>query len=187
MSKRVQQDSGEERVTAKSRPMMSLIARAPSNPSSESPGKRSYGNQNLWSAKAKREDRTRRPVVGSDPRTASGYCHEQSTESSFSARCSQWNDDKAWSSQEWKTDTSMCGRSWQPVVNSWGKTRESQPSFFHEKTQHDGTAQSIVNEVILRDRPGQPVVNPQRGARPQQLINGNEKQNQNCQWNQDHS
>ena len=36
----------EERVTAKSRPMISLIARAPSNPSSsasESPGKRSYG------------------------------------------------------------------------------------------------------------------------------------------------
>ena len=31
MSKRTQQDSGEERVTAKSRPMMSLIARVPSN------------------------------------------------------------------------------------------------------------------------------------------------------------
>ena len=30
MSKRTQKDSGEERVTAKSRPMMSLIARAPS-------------------------------------------------------------------------------------------------------------------------------------------------------------
>ena len=46
MAKRVQQDSGEERVTAKSRPMMSLIARAPSNLSSsasESPGKKSYG------------------------------------------------------------------------------------------------------------------------------------------------
>ena len=48
MAKRLQQDSGEERVTAKSRPMMSLIARVPSNVSSstsESPGKRSYGNQ----------------------------------------------------------------------------------------------------------------------------------------------
>ena len=30
MSKRTQEESGEERVTAKSRPMMSLIARAPS-------------------------------------------------------------------------------------------------------------------------------------------------------------
>ena len=77
MAKRVQQDSGEERVTAKSRPMMSLIARAPSNPSSsasESPEKRSYVNQNPcpWSANAEKEDRTGQPVVGSDPRTAPG-------------------------------------------------------------------------------------------------------------------
>ena len=69
----------------------------------------------------------------------------------------------------------MCDRSGQPVVTSWGKTRESQSSFFHEKTQHDGTAQSIVNEVILRDRSGQPVVIPQRGVRPQQFINGNDE------------
>ena len=44
MAKRAQHDSGEERVTAKSRPMMSLIARAPSHVSSStsvSPGKRS--------------------------------------------------------------------------------------------------------------------------------------------------
>ena len=34
MAKRLQQDSGEERVTAKSRPMMSPIARVPSNISS---------------------------------------------------------------------------------------------------------------------------------------------------------
>ena len=57
MEKDHKQDSGEERVTAKPRPMMSLIARAPSNISSstsESRGKRSYGNQNPWSAKAER-------------------------------------------------------------------------------------------------------------------------------------
>ena len=76
---------------------------------------------------------------------------------------------------EWKTDTEMCERSGQPVVTSWGTTRESQSSFFHEKTQHDGTAQSIVNEVIPRDRPGRPVVDPQRGARPQQFIIGNDE------------
>ena len=48
MAKRVQQESGEERVTAKSRPMMSLLARVPSKKSSstsESPGKRGYGHQ----------------------------------------------------------------------------------------------------------------------------------------------
>ena len=53
-------DSGEERVTAKSRPMMSHIARAPSHVSSStsvSPGKRSYGNQDLWSTIAEKEER----------------------------------------------------------------------------------------------------------------------------------
>ena len=109
MAKRLQQDSGEERVTAKSRPMMTLIARVPSKKSSsisESPGRRSYGNQNPWSAKAEREDRPGQSVVGSDPKTASDYYHEQSIESSFSARYSKWDDNQAWSSQEWKTDTS---------------------------------------------------------------------------------
>ena len=51
MAKRLQQNSGEERVTAKSRPMMILIARVPSNVSSSTsvrPVKRSYGNQDPW-------------------------------------------------------------------------------------------------------------------------------------------
>ena len=51
MAKRSQQDSGEERVTAKSKPMMNLIARTPSFVSSStsvSPGKRSYGSQDPW-------------------------------------------------------------------------------------------------------------------------------------------
>ena len=60
MAKRLQQDSGEERVAAKSRPMMSLIARVPSNVSSSasvSPGKRSYGNHTLRSTIAEKEER----------------------------------------------------------------------------------------------------------------------------------
>ena len=61
MARRSLHDSEEERVTAKSRPMMSLIARVPSNVSSStsvSPVKRSYGNQNPWSTLAeKRSDR----------------------------------------------------------------------------------------------------------------------------------
>ena len=51
MSKRSQQDSGEERVTATSKPMINLIARTPSFVSSStsvSPGKRYYGNQDPW-------------------------------------------------------------------------------------------------------------------------------------------
>ena len=171
MAKRLQQDSGEERVTAKSRPTMSLIARAPSTVSSStlvSPGKRSYGNQNPWSANAEGEERPEQPVVGSDQKTASDSYHEQSIECSFSARYSKWDNNQAWS------DTAMCERSGRPVVTSWRKTRESQTSFFHEKTQHDGTAQSVVSEVISCERSGRPDVDPQREARPHQFIIGNE-------------
>ena len=66
VSKRTQEEAGEERVTAKSRPMMSLIARAHSNLSSsasESPGKRSYESQSPWSAKAEKKERTGQPVA----------------------------------------------------------------------------------------------------------------------------
>ena len=65
-AKRSQQDSGEERVTAKSRPMMNLIARTPSHVSSStsvSPGKRSYESQSPLSAQAKMCDRTEKPVL----------------------------------------------------------------------------------------------------------------------------
>ena len=50
MAKRIQQESGEERVTAKSRLMMNLIARMPSfvsSSTSSSPGKTWYGYQDL--------------------------------------------------------------------------------------------------------------------------------------------
>ena len=48
MAKRAQQGSGEERVTAKSRPMMNLTARMPSvvsSSTSSNPGRTSYGYQ----------------------------------------------------------------------------------------------------------------------------------------------
>ena len=48
MAKRIQQESGEERVTAKSRPMMNLTAKMPSvvsSSTSSNKGKRWYGNQ----------------------------------------------------------------------------------------------------------------------------------------------
>ena len=51
MAKRSQQDSGEERVTAKSKPMMNLIASTPllvSSSTSVSPVKRYYGKQDPW-------------------------------------------------------------------------------------------------------------------------------------------
>ena len=49
MAKRIQQESGEERVTAKSRPMMNLTARIPSVVSSSTSSNPVwYGYQNSW-------------------------------------------------------------------------------------------------------------------------------------------
>ena len=107
MAKRSQHDSREERVTAKSRPMMNLIARAPSHVSSStsvSPEKRSYGSQDPWSSNAKKEERSGRLDIGIDRLKASDYYyHGQFMESFSSASYSKWDDDRAWSSQEWKT------------------------------------------------------------------------------------
>ena len=78
MSKRTKEESGEERVTAKSKPMMSLIARAPSTLSSsasESSGKRSYKSQRPLSAQAEMYDRTVKPVVCCDTSHAPGHHH----------------------------------------------------------------------------------------------------------------
>ena len=60
-----------------------------------------------------------------------------------SASYSKWDDDHARSSQKWKTDTEMCERSGRPDETSWRATRETQPGFSHEETQHDGTARKI--------------------------------------------
>ena len=73
MAKRAQQESGEERDTAKSRLMMSLIARVPSHVSSStsvSPGKRSFGNQDPWSTIAEKKERSGRPDISIDRKKA---------------------------------------------------------------------------------------------------------------------
>ena len=53
---------------------------------------------------------------------------------------SKWDDDRAWSSQEWKTDTEMYERSVRPDETSWRATRETGPGSSHEEIHHDGTA-----------------------------------------------
>ena len=176
MAKRSQQDSGGERVTAKSRPMMNLIARTPSHVSSStsvSPGKRSYGSQDPWSSIVK-EDRSGRPDKGIDLLEASDHhYHEQFMESFSSASYSKWDDDRAWSSQEWKTEIKTYDRSGRPDKTSWRKVRKVRPG--HEEILLDGTAQSVVNEVMPRDRPGRPDIDSQEGAWPQQFVIGNDE------------
>ena len=78
MAKRAQQESGEGRVTAKSRPMMNLIARMPSVVSSSissNPGRTSYGYQDPGKSVA-REDRSGKLDRPSPPRhSKEDYCY----------------------------------------------------------------------------------------------------------------
>ena len=96
-SKRTQNDSGEERVTAKSKPMMNLVSRCSertpvvlASTASESPGKPDTKVKTPLSPQTEKYNRTVRPVV----------CAHSS---SYSER----NIDKTWSSQEWKSDELM--------------------------------------------------------------------------------
>ena len=106
MSKKTQKESGEERVTAKSKPMMNLVSRCsertpdvlPST-ASESPGKTRHESQSSLSLQTEKYDRTVRPVV---------YAHSSSY--------SEWNVDKTWSSQEWKSDELMEVGTRRPVL-----------------------------------------------------------------------
>ena len=127
MAKRSQQDSGEERVTAKSKPMMNLIARTPSFVSSStsvSPVKRYYGKQDPWKSVVA-EDRSGQP--------------DKETESFSSTVHSKLDYDRAWSSQEWKAEATTHDRSGQPDKTSWRMIQQVRPH--HEATLLDGTAQ----------------------------------------------
>ena len=85
MAKRVQQESGEERVTAKSRPMMNFTARMPSvvsSSASSNPGRTWYGYQDPGKSVVE-DDRSGKP----DRLTPTGY--------------SKLDYGRSWSSQEW--------------------------------------------------------------------------------------
>ena len=105
MSKRTQEDSGEERVTAKSMPMMNLVSRCSvrkpdvlASTASESPGKTKYESQLLLSSWNERQPRTGRPVMDA-----------------CSSNYSEWNTNEKWSSQEWKSDEVLEVRTERPV------------------------------------------------------------------------
>ena len=93
MSKRTQEDAGEEWVTAKSKSMMNLVSRCSvrdpnvlASTASESPGETSSESQIPLSSWNEQQPRTVRPVMGA---ASSDY--------------SEWNIDENWSSQEWKS------------------------------------------------------------------------------------
>ena len=123
----------------------------------------------------KKEERSGRPDIGMNRLKASDYYyHEQFMESFSSASYRKWDDDRAWSSQEWKTDIEIYERSGRPDETSWRMIRKVRPGFSHEETHHDGTAQSFMNEETPRDRSGRPDIDSQEEAWPQQFVIGND-------------
>ena len=109
MAKRAQQESGEGRVTAKSRPMMNLTARTPSfvssSPSSN-PGRSSYGY--LDPEQPVLDDRAGKPVEMSRSNYSQDY-------------------GRSWSSQEWKSGAGERDRSGKPDENSWDSLQDVDP------------------------------------------------------------
>ena len=94
ISKRTQKDSGEERVTAKSKPMMNLVSRCSertldvlASTASESPGKTRHESQFPLSSRTEQQPRTVRLELDA-----------------CSSNYSERNTDEKWSSEEWKSD-----------------------------------------------------------------------------------
>ena len=94
-------------------------------------------------------------------------------ESFSSTSYSKLDDDRAWSSQEWKAEATTHDRSGQPDKISWRMVRKVRPD--HEEILLDGTAQSVRNEETLRDRSGRPDdIYSQEVVRPQNFVMGND-------------
>ena len=109
MSKRTQKDSGEERVTAKSTPMMNLVSRCSertldvlSSTASESPEKTRHKNQFPLTSRTKQHHRTGWLVLDA-----------------YSSSYSEWNVEEIWSSQEQKSDELIEDRTGRPVDKVW--------------------------------------------------------------------
>ena len=138
LAKRIQQESGEERVTAKSRPMMNLTARMPSvvsSSSSSSPGKTWYGYQDPGKSVVE-DDRSGQP----DRLSPAGY--------------SKPDYDRSWSSLEWKSEVTAHDRSGKLDKTSWNVVQQVRPH--HGDTLLHGGAQSESYGGMLHDRSGQP-------------------------------
>ena len=110
MAKRAQQESGEGRVTAKSRPMMNLTARTPSfvsSSASSNPVRTSHGYQDP--ERHVLDDRTVQPVITS----RSDYL--------------QKDYGLSWSSQEWKSGDGEHDRSGKPEENPLDSLQKVDP------------------------------------------------------------
>ena len=139
MAKRAQQESGEGRVTAKSRPMMNLTAKTPSvlsSSTSSNPGRTSYGYQDPGKSVAS-DDKTGKPVQPSQP----NYTQEDYG--------------RSWSSKEWKSGAVEHDRSRKPEEISWDTLQKVDPH--REEPLLGRNAHSARYGELVHDRTGQPV------------------------------
>ena len=157
MAKRAQQESGEERVTAKSRPMMNLTARMSlvvSSSTSPNPERTSYGYQDPGKSVAV-DDRSGKL----DRPSPAGYSKEDYG--------------RSWSSQEWKSGAAAHDRSGKPEKTSWDAMQQVRPH--HEEPLLDGNAQSVRYGEIIHDGSGQPdSVNYQEEAESETFVMGSD-------------
>ena len=95
-------------------------------------------------------------------------------ESFSSTSYSKLDDNRAWSSQEWKIETTTYDRSGRLDKTSWRSVRKVR--FDHEEILLDGTAQSVRYGETLRGRSGLlGNINSQEVARPQIFVMGNDE------------
>ena len=157
MAKRAQQGSGEERVTAKSRPMMNLTARMPSvvsSSTSSNPVRTSYGYQDPGKSAAS-DDRSGKPEKPSPP----GYSKEDYG--------------RSWSSQEWKSGAAEHDRSGKPETISWDILQKDAPH--REEPLLGGNAHSTRYEETIHDGSGKPeTVNHQEEANSEIFVMGSD-------------
>ena len=157
MAKRAQQESGEERVTAKSRPMMNLTARMPSvvsSSTSSNPVRTSYGYQDPGKSVAS-DDRSVKPVETS----RSDYLQEDYG--------------RSWSSQEWKSGDGEHDRSGKPEKTSWDSLQKDAPH--REEPLLGGNAHSARYGETIHDGSGKPeTVNHQEEAYAENFVMGSD-------------
>ena len=133
MAKRLQQESGEERVTAKSRPMMNLTAMMPSmvsSSASSNPRKIWYGYQDPGNSVVV-DDRSGQP----DGLSPAGY--------------SKLDYGRSWSSLEWKSEATAHDRSGKPDGTSWDMMQQICPH--HGDALLDGNAHSVRYGEMIHD------------------------------------
>ena len=152
-----QQRSGEERVTAKPRPMMNLTARMPSvvsSSTSSNSGRTSYGYQDPGKSVAG-VDRSVELERPSPP----GYSKEDYGQS--------------WSSQEWKSGAAAHDRSGKPEKTSWDMMQQVAPH--REEPLLDGNAHSARYGEMIHDGSGKPEkLNHQEEADSETFVMGSD-------------